>query len=204
MYQLTNHQHIESISVPQIFLRSIMGLLVLLCFSIILMACQKKPVETTSVFPSQTPPTNTPQPTARIWFDDSTQTIQINPNNLSEGISGVTIRVKIKENTPNSSFKLSDPPFIISKSLLNQGWSAVINQMTANQSAAPGKEVWADLALINTLPSGIALSETTAIADLAFPPEIDFDDLDVSVVLDPKFTKMLTKSAQEVIVSTEN
>jgi len=179
------------------------GLSLLIVLSLTLTGCQRWPFTKNQESNSYTSPSEpltqltANQSTAEIWLDPQTLAVVINPTNLSESLSGISVRVQVKSNTTDMAFELLDTPYLLSPDIINQGWNAVIN---TTASTATG-EVWADLALINTQPEGIHLTDTTTIATLAPLIKGNWTNPNFSLTIDPKMTKILTKSAQEVVVT---
>lgn len=194
-------QPLQSLRLNQLNTRRLSCLGLILFVSLSLAACQKRPTDITPPIDSIASPTKSQvQQTAEIWFDPNTLELVVNPTKIADNLSGITVRVQLQPGSYINQIDTSKKPFIVSESLLEQGWTTVINLF----SETPEGEIWADLAVINTQPEGIALTDLTTIATLSAITNTNIDDGSLSPVIDLNVTKIMTKSAQEVGILVPN
>ncbi len=174
---------------------SLSRLSLLLILSAIFVGCQQKPDLSEQNFNSLPSPTiKINQSGIEFWFDPNTQELVLNPTSSGEPLSSIAIRLIINPNFVDQQFDMSQPPFKVSEVLTNQGWTPVINSSTKS----PNGEVWIDLALINTQPNGLVISNQTVIATLNPQNDSNWQDIAFSISTDTSITKIMTKSAQEI------
>lgn len=173
----------------------------LLLLSLIVVGCQQKPDPNDLNLNSTSSPTikvdQPTQPTMELGFDPNTQELMLIPTSLAEPLSSIAIRLIISPNFVDQQFDMSQPPFNVSETLTNQGWTPVINSSTRS----PNNEVWMDLALINTQPNGLKISAQTVIASLNSQVDSNWQERAFSISTDTSVTKIMTKSAQEIDLS---